>query len=421
MCQPQGPAQGGIQKVDHAAVRPPLEWLSDIIWPSGTGRLVPGHDVAIAPARRLRWWASPSPQQAEILIPAGSLAAAGTASRRYHDGMGTARRLRNLTAELMFKVPPVARPILDGRVVEAVGKDLDQGILSELTNIVADQLDGQELHVAITLSRPKSNRKPVLQLLRDDGRCIGWAKVAANPWTGELIANEARWLGSRPVEPLVNPELIDELVIDGRRVLVMSNVAPARRWGRRNVDEPNPELIRQIAQTGSHQVAAVGDTAWWRSVEDVLGHADTDEKLAITQVLERATDRPLVVGAWHGDLAPWNIMSSPSGSGRLHHHVIDWEYAADEVPVGFDICHFHTQVGVEVMGRDATAALERSARRSSAALVDVGVSTADVAVVFDLYLVELIRRTLSLRAAGLPVDQITHGAAAAERILRADR
>jgi hypothetical protein len=96
--------------------------------------------------------------------------------------------------------------------------------------------------------------------------------------------------------------------------------------------------------------------------------------------------------------------------------VIDWEFAAEGVPLGFDLCHFHTQVGVEMKGLSARVALDRSARLSPQGLALLGVDPHNQINVYRLYLVELIRRTLALRAAGMSVDRVEQGEAATDRI-----
>ncbi len=413
-----------------------LDWLGSILFPGGDARLlvdrrrrqVAEHPSVIATGDGglrvgFRWWASPSAVAPELLIPATSMDAARTAVRRYHDGFTAGRRARSWSAELLMRSPRLAAQVLDGGLVAATGS-VGDGVLTDLAEAMARSGPLDELHVAVTLARPKSNRKPVLQLIDQNGMCIGWAKIGWNPWTRALVENEARWLERRPQAPIVTPRVVKRLETRRLLVVVTSGVVGSRRL-RLNIDRPPPpDLVLAVAELGDRFRSAVVDTPWWRSVEDVIPHGTEREVRAIERVVDAVGSSTFDIGAWHGDLTPWNIMASPARRrpmrtrGRLGDvQVIDWEFAADGVPLGFDLCHFHTQVGVEMKGLSTRAALDRSARLSPQGLARLGVDPHNQINVYRLYLVELIRRTLTLRAAGLSLEGVEQGAAATDRIL----
>ena len=158
----------------------PLAWVSRILWPDGSARLEPGGDRSL--------WASPSVGTAKILVPVQPVAA-GRAVRRYHDGLSVGSRLRSVVAEGLMSLRPVSRTLLRPHVVGVVG-EAGGGIPDELARLVGIP----DLLFAISLSHPKSNRKPVLQLLDPAGDCHGWAKVGWDEWTRDLVGNEAVWL-----------------------------------------------------------------------------------------------------------------------------------------------------------------------------------------------------------------------------------
>ena len=399
----------------------PLKWLSTLLWPDGQAELVPGRGeptvVGVGHGEvevGLRWWASPSAEKAEIIIPATSTPAARTAVRRYHDGFTLQRRARSWAAELMMRSPAVAGRVV-GRHSVAVSGQPAGGLLDELAEALAKHHPNlRELHVAVSLARPKSNRKPVLQLIDQHGECLGWAKIGWNPWTTQLVGNEAHWLQARPSAPLITPELVADFTSGEDRVVITSGVV-ASRWPRRRKPSMG-ELVTAIADLGTRDRLPIAESAWWKSVEAVRSVATPSEARAIGHVSRLADGLLFDVGAWHGDLTPWNIMSGSSKSGSA---VIDWEFAADGVPVGFDLCHYQTQVASELKGMTVDEALDYSARLSPQGLAAIGVDPHNQIAVFGLYLVELIRRTLALRAAGMPVDDVKQGAAAVRRI-RAD-
>ncbi len=391
--------------------REPLKWLSQILWPDGSTTIKPGGSASP------QWWASPSADNPKILIPAQSIAAARTAVKRYHDGFSTKLRVRSLMAEAIMGIEPLARLVL-GRSMVGV-----EGGLRQAPTVDSDVLEGirqllaiDRLHVAASLSTPKSNQKPVLQLLDSDGNCLGWAKVAWNDRTEALVETEADWLRRPAAAPLSKPELLHDVVIAGRRVVIATGVEPRRRARRSSDSPPAPALFEAVSALGTVETLDIGQSAWWASVEAVLDEATDRERAAITAAVDSCAGLEIRLGAWHGDLTPWNLMTT---SNRVH--LIDWEFAADGVPFGFDLCHFHTQVASEMKGCDdpktnAARAIDYSARLSPHGMADLGISPENRPAVWRLYLVELMRRYLALRANGYPTDQVTQGPAALERL-----
>lgn len=390
-----------VTNLDH---HQPFPWLANILWPDHAADIGP-HGTS-----RPRWWASPSAADPRILIPADAPAAARTAVRRYHDGFDTRRRLRSLAAETVLRVPPLARAVLDRNRVAVAhpGHDL-QGVIDG----IAEVMGIDDLEVAIGLSVPKSNRKPVLQLLDRSGRCHGWAKVAWNDRVDRLVGNEAAWLGVDAVAPVTKPDLLHDVDIEGRRVVIATGATPSRLPRRHRHRPPAPEVFVAVSAMGTPAALSIKESPWWRSVEAVVDHATPRERLAMQTAIEGCYRHRFRVGAWHGDLTPWNLMSV---GGRPH--LIDWEFAADGVPLGFDVCHFHTQVAAEQRGLDAAAAIDFSARLSPHGLARIGVQPENRTAVWRLYLVELVRRQVALRAAGHPEDDVTFGPAALHRLER---
>lgn len=397
---------------DSSPDQDPLSWVSAILWPDGSARLAVDVGNRSRSDAQPRWWASPAAAQPRLLIPADSMAAARRAVHRYHDGFDLRRWVRSVTAEATMSSPRVASRLLDNKrvVVDGPADATRRGVLGGLHEL----LRREDLRFAISLATPKSGRKPVIQVLDDAGLALGWAKVAWNPWTEGLVANEARWLGRLAKPPVVTPTILGDAVLAGRRVVVSSAVAPGRRPRFRRPTQPDPDVLRAIAAVGSMSRRPVRESAWWTSVEQVLAVADDHERRSIDRVATMVGDRPFGLGAWHGDFAPWNVMTVRGISG-----VIDWEFAADEVPLGFDVCHHHTQVASEVLGFPPDDALDHSARLSPDGLALLGVDPPTRIATWNLYLVELVRRTLALRAAGLPTADVHQGRAAMRRLLRA--
>jgi hypothetical protein len=361
----------------------------------------------------MRWWASPTARDPQILIPADSPPAARRAVRRYHDGFDRRRWARSVAAEAALASSGLAGRLLADSVVVIDGPAdaLDRGVPGGLRAL----LGRDDLFFAISLARPKSNRKPVIQILDDRGLMIGWAKIGWNQWTQGLIANEASWLSRPAWPPVIKPVVLHDTVITGHRVVITSSLAAGRRPPLRPIKpghQPDPRVVSSIARIGSERRARVIDSRWWTSLEDVMTVAEAGERRMITRVMDRVEELTFSLGAWHGDFTPWNTMTV-----RGMAQIIDWEFAADEVPLGFDLCHFHTQVATEIFGLSPAAALDYSARLSPQGLAALGVDPHNQIATWNLYRVELIRRTLALRRAGLDTDDVHQGRVALARTI----
>jgi hypothetical protein len=368
-----------------------LEWLNAILFPDGDSRFEPGQPDD----HGAWWWANPSAAAAQTLMPATPAAAARRSVRRYHDGHGVRRRLRSAAAELAMRTGPLVHRLPLGEPVRLIGS-LDDGVIGGLRRA----LDIADLTVAVSLAQEKSNRKPVLQLLAG-GNCVGFAKVATTEHARALVDNEAAWLTRRPSVPLAMPQLRWSGELAGASVLVMTAVIPPRLPRRRPLDPPPAALFAAVAALGQRRTTPLADSAWWARVQQLRPLATPAEIDALDTVADRDASQPLGLAAWHGDLTPWNLFTA-----RGTHHLIDWEFAADDVPCGFDLCHFHLQAGNEMLALEAPAALAR-ARRLVAAKLGPNEDT-----IWRAYLVELLRRQLHLRSIGYPEHTITHGPAA---------
>lgn len=400
--------------------RDPLQWLSRILWPDDSTEIVQAKRTGGGHTRyygsTTEWWASPTTGQPNILIPAGAPAAAKTAVRRYHDGFSTKRRLRSLLAEGVMTNDRLARLSLHKNRVVARGESGFGRPASGVLDHIRELVGLPEMFVAISLSTPKSNQKPVLQLLDGSGQCRGWAKVAWNARTESLVGTEAYWLQragmDRPCQPpLSMPTLLQDSQFEGRRIVITSGVDPTRRKRRSPFAPPATNIFRAVNALGSVDTMPIDETAWWQSVIAVIDGATQEERLAIEAVAERCSRLRFQVGAWHGDLTPWNLMTSGSSV-----QLIDWEFAADGAPLGFDLCHFHTQVASEMKGHDTRDALDYSARVSPHGLAELGVAAENRTATWQLYLVELLRRLLALRIDGYPTEAVTQGPAALARL-----
>ncbi len=324
-------------------------------------------------------------------------------------------RLRSLAAEVAARTGPLASRVMGRHVVQATGS-LDTGLLAALRA----HLDDDDMVFAISLGSPKTNRKPVIQMISSAGEEVGYAKVGWSDHTVGLVLNEAAWLRRAPGEAPLRPRLLDEVELCGHTVVVTTALRGGR-LPRRRVTSCPLDLVRDVSRLRGGSNPDTGpvpleELPWARRVRSLWPNMADDEQQAVSQIFNRHGATLFTRAPWHGDLAPWNVLSTARGSG-----LIDWEFAADGVPMGFDACHFHTQVGMEILGLDASSALDRSRAASASSLGDLGLDPDVATATQDLYGIELIRRTIELRAAGFDVGNVTQGPAALRSILDGNR
>ncbi len=95
------------------------------------------------------------------------------------------------------------------------------------------------------------------------------------------------------------------------------------------------------------QFSRLQDSAFWLQVEDNLSQLKKNETfsnaigLAHQLKSDLSNNRGIYTGISHGDFTPWNMYVTPK---KLQ--VYDWEMAENEMPLLFDLFHFHFQTGV---------------------------------------------------------------------------
>ncbi len=112
----------------------------------------------------------------------------------------------------------------------------------------------------------------------------------------------------------------------------------------------------------------------------------------VDTLVDRHGDASIEVGAWHGDLTPWNT-STARGTTQIW----DWEFADDSRPVGFDLLHNAFELVRRSANRNEAKALAAVCETAEAILTPIGQPTD---AVVDLYLCELIQREARLRGEG---------------------
>lgn len=341
-------------------------WLLDALGGLGSG------DGAASLVR-------PSADHPELFIPLASPVVAAATLRRYHDGRTHADRAKTAVALAAAR---------SGLLRFAPGDQVKAGPFA-LVDRLSAELDEPNLHAAVTLGPRRRNRKPVLQLIRSDGSTVGFAKVGWSPFTRALVGNEATWLrnfaGHAP-KGVEIPRVLACIDEPDRLVVVSSPLvtSPLSGLAGRLGTDQVVELSRAL---GSHRVQFAD-----------LPHLDSLRAGRVGQLADieamnqKHSDASIELGAWHGDLTPWN--TSTSGGTTL---IWDWEFADGDRPVGFDLLHNAFELVRRAAPKNEEAALISVCAEADSILAPLG-QPADAVV--DLYLCELIQREARLRGEG---------------------
>lgn len=192
---------------------------------------------------------------------------------------------------------------------------------------------------------------PVLQLLRGDGRTVGFAKLGWDEVTDEMIRNEhdalAR-IARSGVRGLEVPGVLWCGDWNGHAVLVTAPMPLGVARLRSDGDVPIGPLRAVATVDGPLVRSSIADSEYWArartTAADAVATGDDAiaERLAVIEADFGGIE--LEYGRWHGDWVPWNLATV---RGALH--AWDWAYSASPVPFGFDALHF-TYLPRQVLG-----------------------------------------------------------------------
>lgn len=341
-------------------------WLLDALGGPGSG--APSHALV-----------RPSASHPELFIPLASRQIAAASLRRHHDGRSHAERVKTMIA---------LAGAHSGMLRFAPGEQVRVGPFA-LVEQLAVELGEPVLHTAITLGPRRRNRKPVVQLIRPDGSCVGFAKVGWSPFTRSLVGNEAKWLerlaGQTP-NGVEIPRVLACIDEPDRLAVVTSPLATSPRSGL--AGRLTKHQVTELARSLGTQRMAFEDLPLLAS----LRSGRLGQVVNVDTLMSRHADASIEIGVWHGDLTPWNT-STVSGKTLIW----DWEFADEGRPVGFDLLHNAFELVRRSAAMNEANALAAVCAGAESILAPLGQPTDPVV---DLYLCELIQREARLRGEG---------------------
>jgi hypothetical protein len=293
--------------------------------------------------------------------------------------------------------------LIGTRVTGVAGPDQ-----SLLLDHLAEVLGTVGLRFAGTARPCRDFVTPVLQLLDDDGRTLGFAKLGWDVVTDGMIRSEHDALervARVGVPGLEVPTILWCGEWNGHAVLVTAPMPRDVARLRAGAGAPTGPLRDLAAIDAPMAVGTLGTSAYWERARatavDAAAAGDDGIAVRVDRIASEYGGVELEFGRWHGDWVPWNLATE---RGSLH--AWDWAYSAPGVPFGFDAVHcayLPRQVLGGMTPDDAAAA---SIPEAEAALGALGVPTDRHPAILALHRLEVDLREVRARLARRTVDSV---------------
>lgn len=367
-----------------------LDELVSWLWP---GQALVERGQGTEAARR-SYVPLPSTSRPTVLVPSTPRPVAAAVLRAYKPSAPLRTRTLLVAAAYGVRAGALslhASPLHLRRTEVATGEDIEEHLGRVL---------GQQVVVAPYTSPPRANRKPVLHVLTTEGRTLGFAKVAWNDLTDQLVLAESEALerlARSELKDVSVPTLIDLGWFRGHPVLLQSAVRTTARqrpaWAR--VVAAMEEVARVAGRQDEDLVSGSCAAALRRRLQDLQDHPSGRELLVLFERLHDAgCGRRVVVGASHGDWTPWNMAVTTRGVALW-----DWERFSTGVPLGFDALHYQLQRNLVSRQERPDLGARQLLRDAPSTLAPFGVEAGSAPLVALLYLLQVGARLVSDRQA----------------------
>lgn len=343
----------------------------------------------------------PSLKRATFLVPVGARAASRAAFGADLTTSSVRTRALGAVSSAGFG-GPVGERLLRARLTVSMDPSVPRSQWSRwlLIQHLADELGARGLVGFLPVRRAIPNAKPTARLFDGEGRAVGYVKVGWSPATRVVVRNEAAALAAieNRLRLLQAPRLAAAGTWHGQDYAVAAPLPPGvRPW----TAEPSttPELLLDIVRSGQTSRGPLAGSGFAQRVRAELEVAAAEQPEAAGVLvewlarLERRTD-PLDFGRWHGDFIPGNL-------GQVDDRPVawDWEFSDPDVPVGFDLVHWHFQRQVSPPDGSLEAGM-RAADAEQSRLATVGVAPGSTDLVTSLFLLEVCTRAVRMAADG---------------------
>jgi hypothetical protein len=276
----------------------------------------------------------PNARAPRLLVPAGNPVAASQAMLRFSAALSARDTVKRLgVAGLLRARTGAAFP--------------DRITVSERAGSLRGHLGdvfGEPVDFSLGLGTARANRKPVLQVFDARGRSIAFVKIGGTEVTEALVLAEADSLQRLDEAQLPDylevPRLLHVGRWEGAALVAMTALETSFLQRPRRQFEVPVEAMSAFHAAFPDGARPLVESPLWGAMTEAhasLAASGVRDRLgaALDQLARVSADRPLAMGAWHGDWTPWN-MSRHRGKLQLW----DWERFETGVPAGLDRCHY---------------------------------------------------------------------------------
>ena len=321
------------------------------------------------------------------------------------DGRGylipqNARRAAVQALSLYAPQKPQAR-LAKGLLTLGLKTGIARYLLPEI-RLNLDELEGglekvfgrRDLLLAVSLGTPGPHRKPVVQVLTEGGKVLGYVKAGWSEATKELVKNEARTLKrlQERALPFDAPHLLYFGELGDTLLCVQGPPPSGARPAPGQLHGAYVKVLCSLAKIGARR-QPLNETAFWQQIVDRVEKVENAYwrrflLKALNAMEKQCQGKAVPLHFAHGDFTPWNAFQVNS---RLY--LYDWEYAREGVPAGYDLFHFVVQTAWLVENRSPQEIVEAVLKWADNAhltgyLEQFAIESKDIQALFALYLLD---------------------------------
>ena len=257
------------------------------------------------------------------------------------------------------------------------------------------------LTLSVSLGTPGVHQKPLLQVMDQKGKILGYVKVGWNGETIELVQREKSALSSlehRRFSTAAVPRVIHAGWWRERYLLIQEAPQSRSDDSLQNITDQHLQFLLELHSTNP-SCSQLQESKFVRGLQRRLAFLRSSGftyyghllQLAFSGCNDRLGNAEIPFGFRHGDFTPWNILFT---CDKLF--VVDWEYAQQLSLPGWDLFHFIIQTAVLVRGRSAGQIYENFTQQGQnheyvhAYLQELGISPDLAGPLLSLYLVDVL-------------------------------
>jgi hypothetical protein len=338
----------------HMSPGETLSWLSSILTTGNTeeARFETTRGVGNGDYQPVMTFAAvPGFKAPRLLIPMASKLSAAASLGLYNAQRPLARMARKaLSIGLSLGV---TQPFLKNRLYLSIRKDFCENgsKMPLILEALKEVFDNKRICLALAAGTPGVHRKPVIQVMEEKGRILGYAKVGWNQATIRLVRNEEnilRRLSKISFTTAQIPTVLHALSWNHASILVTS--APPSRTNRppQQLHTSHLQFVNELSAIDKN-VISFPESLFWQTLQaraKMLEEAFPYYSHLINWGVEKAHERfsglSLPFSWRHGDFVPSNTKLLVDN----YLFIFDWEYAQRDSPPAWDLFHFLVQTGV---------------------------------------------------------------------------